>query len=149
MKTSEGNTNARVAHGEAKLAVDFPWNYRRCGDGYENLTVFGELDRVVDEVDQNLADSGHITQDGFGHAVLQPIEQFKALCIGRDSQFLDGALNAVTQTQRCEFGLEVAGVDPREIQYVIDKVKERLSSAKYGMGVFPLLWVEGGGSRRR
>jgi hypothetical protein len=42
----------------------------------------------------------------------------------------------------------VAGVDPREIQYFIDKVKERLSSAKYGMGVFPLLWVEGGSRRR-
>src|SRR6202023_1985503 len=112
--------------------VDYPHN---------NLSTLGELDRVIGEIDQDLAESHRIADQMIRHIWGNVGHKFEALLIGADAQRFEHSPNAIAQTEISRLELQFSGFDFREIENIVDQTKQRVRGAFYHAEIFALLAI--------
>src|SRR5262249_24061719 len=109
-----------------------------------DLAPFGELDRVVDEVREDLTESQGVAAQALGHRARDVGEELQAFVVGllrgeRD----DGTENIVDREVR-GFKIELTGLDLREMQDVIDDAEQECPGVVDLADVVALLGIERG-----
>ena len=108
----------------------------------DHLALVRELDRVADQVHQHLAQPPVVAAHGGRHVVGDPRRELEpALVRARGEQVADvGDGLAHVEVDRVE--LELAGLDLREVEDVVDDRQQRAAGAAHGLGEAALLVVE-------
>ncbi len=113
-------------------------------DTHDDRSFGGELDRVGDEVQQHLLDPRAVASRPRGDLRRQRQLKRKALraCLrtGAGARLLD----RLTQVEVGEVELETAGLDPRQVEHVVDDRHHLLAGAGDLLGVGALLLVQCG-----
>jgi hypothetical protein len=95
---------------------------------HQHLALFGEFEGVAHQVDQNLAQPGHIADDAGGYIRGNMVSQFD-LFFGRlRRKEIDSLLDARDQAELLEFQLQIAGLDLREVENVVDDREQRVAA---------------------
>ncbi len=118
-----GHADAGVAHGKLELHL-FARAFEQL-DVQPDFAVLGELDGVVDEVRQDLAESERVAEQKFRDArrdVGQKLEPFLVRLLRRERG--DGADDFV-ELEVGGFEVELAGLDLGEIEDVVDDGQQR------------------------
>ena len=76
-----------------------------------HLTLPSKLDRVVDEVEQHLAQACHIAQHPLRHVVAHICQQLQTFFTRARGGDVAGLFNRGAQTQRLSLQLQLAGLD--------------------------------------
>jgi hypothetical protein len=130
-----GEPDAGVGHREtqhlrgAGVAVD--------GDGFDdidrdaNLAPFGELDRVVAVVDQDLPQAQGIADEHFGNVGGDVEDQFDPLLVRLFADQVDEVVEHVGQLELGRLDAQLAGLDFREIENVVDDAEQVLARLQH------------------
>ena len=110
--------DARVAHGEVDLVAGSIQRRRRHRD--HDLARLGELDRVAQEVDQDLPQAPGVADEHRRHRALEEVGELQALLGGVRRQELDRLLHASGHVHRRLLELELSRFDLREVENVVD-----------------------------
>ena len=95
------------------------------GDRYLDVPLFGELDRVADQVGQDLAHPQRVAQEPLRHVVRHAEHQLQLLLAGPlPDQRIDVAQHVV-DPERDGFDRQRAGLDLRKIEDVVDDAEQR------------------------
>ncbi len=94
-----------------------------------DLALLGELDRVVAVIDQDLAQAQRITDQGLGQAGFELEDQFEPLAAGLLADQVGDVLEHRVELEVGGFDRELAGLDLREVQDVIDDAEQVLARA--------------------
>ena len=141
--TIGGDADAGIAHGETEvheLASRELRRRRETGlDQDEDLSLGGELDRVVQEIDQDLAQPRGVALDHGRHGGIDLAADLQPLAHRLGSQQIDRLLHASAEGERRRFDDQLAGLDFREIQNVVQQSEQRLAAAADRAHVFALL----------
>jgi hypothetical protein len=131
-----GNAHAGVLHGDLYgrgLVVRF-----EARNVDEHMPLRGELEGVVGEVEQDLADAAGISEKAGGHRRAAAQDQLDFLVfrlVGEEPQGLFGDGDKV---DRDGFDGELAGLDLGVVEDVVDDGQERLGGAANALGVLAL-----------
>ncbi len=106
--------------------------------------MLGELDGIVEEVDQDLAQTGHIAGDSLGRARFDQVGQVQPFLRGFGGQQFQGALHALAQVKRLAFQLHLAGLDFGKVQDVVDDGQQGIGAVADSLGEFSLLRSQAG-----
>ena len=140
--TVRGDADAGVAHGETEL--DRRPSARGTGlDLDEDTSRGGELDRVVQEVDQDLAQPRGVAPTGPAPRD-RPGSRLQPLARCWHGEQVGRLLDALAEGERGRFDVQLPGLDLREVEDVVDQREQRLAAAADRSQVFALL-----GSERR
>ena len=96
------DADADAAVFDAKLnqrALIRPEVFQQLGR-HQHLTVVGELDCIVQEIEQHLAQAGHVAPHPTGQRVPQVNDQFKAFFTGPQRLDVAGILDGCQQAER-------------------------------------------------
>ncbi len=113
-------------------------------DRDEDLSRGGELDRVAQEVDQDLAQPRGVALDHGRHRGIDPAADLQPLARRLGGEQVDRLLHAGAQGERGGLDGELAGLDLREVQNVVEQGEQRLAAAADRLQVFALLGGERG-----
>lgn len=106
--------------------------------------MLGELDRVAEQVEQDLADAGGIAAGG--DIAQQPDLQaeVQAAFAGqwRHQRFHLG--HQLAHRERLQVQFQASGFDPRQIQRIVDKAQQMRARATDGFGIAALLGIQRG-----
>ena len=111
-------------------------------DADHHFALFSKLDRIIDQIDQNLAQAGDIPHNRSWHVGAGLDREIKLLLIGAGRKQLNGALQAFAQIKSDHLQVQLAGFDLREIEDVIDNGKKRIPAEADDLGEFLLLRIE-------
>ena len=82
---------------------------------YEHLTFGGKLDRIADQIHQDLAQARNIAKDFFRHRTVHLVREFEAFFSGLRGQQIEGILDALAQLQGMSLQLHFARLDFRNM----------------------------------
>ncbi len=103
------DTDAGIRHadpeGPRRISI------RLGGDADNNLALFGELDRVIDEIDRDLTELGRITDHELGNTACDVADQFDVLFLGLACEHLCDALEDVMHIRDNMLGLHLPCLD--------------------------------------
>ncbi len=108
------------------------------------LALFSELDGVAEQVGEDLAQAGHVSDDRLRRSRSDQVGQIQPLFARLRRQQVEGALDALAQVERLVLEIEPVGLDLGEIQDVVDDRQQRLGAVANGLGEFALFGVQGG-----
>ena len=94
-----------------------------------DLTLLGELDRVVGQVDQDLAQSQGIADEHRGNMRVPLEQQFQALLLGLDVGDRGQVVQHPVDVEIDRFHVQPAGLDLGEIQDVVDDAEQGFGRA--------------------
>ncbi|MEZ4453347.1 MAG: hypothetical protein R3B09_28040, partial [Nannocystaceae bacterium] len=114
------------------------------GDADEDLALARELEGVADQVDERLLEPGRVAVDRHRHLGVDPIGELDPLLGGGHREDLDRGLDALADAHRHPLDLELAGLDLREVEDVVEEAEERLAAGPHQLGERALLRVEVG-----
>ena len=117
-------------------------------DRQRHLAVFGELDRIAEQVDHHLPQTGRIADDTPRHFRTNVGNQFQTFLVRAHRQHTHRLLQHIAQLEGQGFELHLAGLDLRKVENVIDDGQQRLGRGLHGLQVVPLLVVELGIQRQ-
>jgi hypothetical protein len=89
----------------------------------------GELERVADQVDQDLAQPQRIAQQVGRHVGRRPQHQFQAALGGAPREQVGDLVQRVGQVERQGFQFQLARFDLGEVQHVVDDLQQALAGA--------------------
>ena len=119
-----GDPNAGVAHQEMKLPGFrlLAGSFRRGKDFHldDDFTRGGELDSVADQVDEHLPQPGHIAAHLRRNAIVHLVGEVQLLLRRLRRQQVKRVFNARAQVKRLVLQFELAGLDLREVEDVVD-----------------------------
>ena len=95
----------------------------------EHVAPLGELDRIAREVIQDLSNAGRIADEASGHIGRAPDDQIEALGLAAHGQELRHVFDHALEVERLGLDVELARLDLREIQNIVDDVEQRLGRA--------------------
>ncbi len=98
----------------------------------------GELHSVGEQVDQNLAEPGHVAGDAGRQAEVEAGDKAHALRGGRGGEELGGAADEVCNVERQMLKRKPAGLDLGEVADVVDQRQEDLAARADGPDAFVL-----------
>src|SRR5207249_159372 len=98
------------------------------GHREHDLAPFRELDRVREQVQQNLAQARHVTGDARRRVLTNQVRQVDALLRRARGDQVERALDAFPHVERLRLQLELAGLDLGEVEDVVDDGQERISA---------------------
>ena len=117
------HAHSGVAHGELELHL-LAGLFEQF-DLEPDLALLGELDRVVDEVGEDLAETKRVAAqllgDGAGHVG----EELEALVVGLLGREGDDGADDVVEPEVGGLDVEPAGLDLGEVEDVVDDAEER------------------------
>ena len=129
-----------VAHREARAGT----SPRPAGSALDRATTtspsLGELDRVREQVEQHLPQAGRVADDrrrARPSSIRQPSSRPFSAGARRDD--VERALDALAQVERLALELELAGLDLREVEDVVDHVQQRVAARADDLGELALL----------
>ena len=139
------NAHAGIAHGEAY----FPHvvHFRRgllhlrqgaAGDLEADFAPVGELDRVADEIEENLAQALVITDETRGQILMDDVDEIEALLARFRRHQVERFLDAGTEIERKLVERQLARLDLREIEDVVDNGQERFAAGAQRLDEFML-----------
>ena len=85
-----------------------------------DLTLVCELDRVADEVDQDLPEPGHIADQNLRDGIVHDVRQVQLLFRRLGRKQVQRLLDAGVDLERMAFQLQFPRFDFREIKDVVD-----------------------------
>ena len=113
---------------------------RRAGlDADDDLTLLGELDRVADEIEQDLPEPSGVADQGVGHVRLDLAGELQPFLVGAEGQGAQGLPQHVPQRELGVVELELAGLDLGEVEQVVDHVEQGIGRGLDDRQVLPLL----------
>ena len=121
----------------APLRID---GFVRDDDG--DLARLRELDRVADEVDEHLPQSHRVADEGVGDARIDVAQELEALPMGADREEAEGVTDRVTQVELDGIEVQLAGLDLREVEDVVDHGEQRVGGDLDEPEVLGLLVVD-------
>src|SRR5690606_38496140 len=134
------DANACVAHVETDEQAALPF----ASDGEHRIDPpdLRELDRVAEQVQHALADAVRVAPEGVWNVTLHvqlELQSFGARLRHHDRY---GLADDASQVHRNVFDVELAGLDLRKVQNVVDHGQKRVRAHPDGSGELPLLGVE-------
>ena len=106
---------------------------------HHDLARIRELDRVSDQVDQHLAQASRVSKDEVGHVRLRVEDELDAFVDGRLGEQLDRLLHNVARAELDRFEPHPAGLDPREVEDVVDDLEQGVTRRADRLCVLALL----------
>ena len=137
----EGDADARIGH----LEVHETAIAARRGD--HDLALLRELDRVADQVHQHLADPSWVATEVIGESRIHLEEQLEALLIRPHRKRLDRVGEEPAQAERHVIEGQLACLDLREVEDVIDDQHQRLGALFHRVEILTLVRLEIGVER--
>ena len=131
------DADARIAHGEEDLDL-LPASARRRPPPPAARSPGRELDRVVEQVHQDLAQAGRIALDRRRHAAPHPASESEPLAGRLRRHDVDRLVQAVAQDERGDLDVEHPGLDLRDVEDVVDHPQQGLAAVPDRLGVVPL-----------
>ncbi|MNZ83095.1 hypothetical protein D3C78_1018150 [compost metagenome] len=105
-----------------------------------DLPLFGELQRIADQIDQDLPDPGRIARDLQGlHAVGKLQFKAQAALSGAVGEGLGAAADQFGEVERDVFQFQRRALDAREIEDVVDHLEQVFGGLRCQCGVLGLL----------
>ena len=89
----------------------------------------GELDRIADEVDDDLPEAMRVADQGVGHHRIDLAAELEVLCLRALGNAVDGKLDTPPDAEGDLFEIDLAGLDSREIQNIVDDPPSKASEA--------------------
>jgi hypothetical protein len=132
--------DAGVAHGEPQL--DRARAVRRGADRQHDLAGVGELDRVRQEVEQDLAQARHVADDRGRNVAVEVVDEVQALLHGARGDEVERGLDALAQVERLRLELHPVRLDLAEVEHVVDDRQQRIARLADRRDVVVLLGVE-------
>ena len=118
--------DADAGIGDRELQRAKPVRPLQLADADNDLSLLSELDGVLREVQQYLPDPQRIADQHARHVPLHREEDFDPFFPCLDADQIGKILQDVVQIERGLFDLQLAGLDLREVQDVVDDAKERV-----------------------
>ena len=110
----------------------------------DDLTALGELDRVREQVQEDLAQARHVADDRRGSPVAEHVCQVEALLGGPRRHEVERPLDAFPEVEGLRLQIEPPRLDLREVQDVVDDGQERVAALADDLGIFALLVAQRG-----
>ena len=94
------------------------------GNTKDHFALRGKFDGVTDQVDDDLPQTSHITDQPIRDVGLHLIEEFQSLAVCRDGERFHGLAQTGTQGKPTRIEFQLPRLDLREIQEIIDDPEE-------------------------
>ena len=111
-------------------------------DRNENFASFGELERICDQVDENLAHPSDVSDDDRRDAVIDLIEKVQALFGGGRRENVQGLLKTLNQGKGLGFDIQLLRLDFGEIENVVNNRKQTIATIADDLEEFALLGID-------
>ena len=105
----------------------------------DHLAFLGELDRVRDQVEQHLPQAGRVPHDSCRHVLVDEAAQLDLLLPRTRRDDVERALDALPEIDRLLLELELARLDLRVVEDVVDHVEQGVSARADDLGELALL----------
>ena len=105
---------------------------------------FGELQRVRDEVAEDLAQPQAVADEPVRDVGRPPAAEVEPPLVGRRGEEVEGVLDAGAEVERAPFDLDAARLDLGEVEDVAEEGEEGVARGADGLDALALLLVEGG-----
>ena len=139
--------DARVLHGHAQGYV--LGGHGLGVDANGDFALLGELDRVADQIDEDLADPPGIADEVVRDTRTNLVRELERLGVGERRERLDRLGQGLPQGEGHRLELEPTGLDLRKVEDVVDDGEQGLARAVDGFGVVALLARELGVQQER
>ena len=106
---------------------------------YHHLARFGELDRVAQQVDQDLSQPRDVADDGRRYVGGHLVGQLQPFLGSLDAQQVQRRFHALAQVEGLPFQLKLAGLDLGEVQDVVDDGEQGVAAVAHRLGEVALL----------
>src|SRR5204862_8138060 len=105
------NADPGVLDGELQLesAIPIPGRDRACAHREIDSSFRGELHRVAEEIDEDLAEAGDVARHGGRDVLINDDRELEALLHGRALDEIDGRFDPLAEVERLPLELEAAG----------------------------------------
>ena len=107
-----------------------------------DLARLGELHRVAEQVQEDLAQPRHVADDRRRDVALEQVGGVEMLLDGARGDEVERRLDAFAQVERLRLDVHPAGLDLREIEDVVDDGEQRVAGLADRRDVVVLLVVE-------
>ena len=98
-------------------------------DGDEDVAALGELERVADQVGQDLLHPRRIADDAGRHLRVDVANELEPLLVRAQRERLERVGNRRARRERHRFELELARFDLREVENVVEDRQQRVGRA--------------------
>ncbi len=126
----------------AKVSSACPSAAARRRHGEHDLAALGELHRVGEQVEDDLAQPRDVADDGRRNVAFEHVGGVEVLLDGAGRDEVERRLDALAQIERLRLDVHPPGLDLREVEDVVDDRQERVAGIADGRGVVVLLGVE-------
>ena len=117
-----GQADAGVLHADAQLHAVFLFFFdHRAGD---DGAFAGELDRVADQVGQDLLEAQRVAHQRQRRVAVDQAHQLQLLGMGGGGEDGQGVLQQVPQVERDAVEHQLAGLDLREVEDLVDDAQQ-------------------------
>ena len=147
----ENDWNSRpIASSDRPMPVSRTANVsstRSAGSGFgahgeHDLALLGELHRVGQQVEDDLAQARDVAAIAARHVALEQVGDVEVLLDGARRDEVERRLDAVAQVERLRLDVHAAGLDLREVEDVVDDREQRVARVADRGDVVVLLGVE-------
>ena len=140
LQRSRRHADPRVAHFERHAGH----SGRRClrPDAQRDAAALGELDRVADEVQHHLLQALRVADDPVGNPLVELEVQAQSLGLGIGAEQRGDLRRHRVQRHRRGHEVELAGLDLRVIEHVVEDRHQRLAGRRGGLHQTPLVLLE-------
>ena len=132
------DANARVGNFKAQHRVG------NRNHPQHHLALMGELDRVVQQIGQHLAQTPGVTAHMGKQPGLHQPQQPEPLAVGGFRQHLQGVRHHIAHIEVVHFKRQLARFDLGEIQDVIDNGQQQVAALADGLHKVVLVGIKGG-----
>ena len=123
-----------IVEGSIPMPVSWTSNSRfarsvlgaRARNPHVDLAALGELDRVGHEIEQDLFQASAVAEHRGRKAGVNEDRQVQALVLGLRGEQLGGPLDGIAQNEFVAVEFELASLDPRQVENVVDDGEQRL-----------------------
>ena len=107
-------------------------------DTDDHFSLIGELDGIPQQVEQDLAQTARVAPQGRRQIRMDQTGHLQALIVGALGQCMSYVFDRVAQAEGNGLQLEPAGLDLREIQYVVQQRQQSFRALQRGLQVIAL-----------
>ena len=117
-------------------------------DAHHNFALVGELDRVIAQIDEDLAEPQWIAPQGRWHIRRRTEQQLQALVLGFEAHQIGQVVHHIFQVEVDGFHAHLAGFDLGEIENVVDDAQQVFTGTVHLLDVVALLFIKIGLQRQ-
>ena len=136
-----GDTDAGIPHFEAQ-------GQRSVCTGFDqpnpdkDLSLFGKLYRITDQIGQDLAQTQIVAPDTDRHLSFYLVQQLDVCTGGTGAENVQDMFDTIMQVEVFVFQFHTAGLDLREIEDIVDDIQEAFAAGGDGLRIRALLFIQ-------